>query len=64
MNSIVLTSEELPIFDNLFDYYKKLKHLVAISEYWLIGSSSNDDNLKMFIKYLTQVTYYLHKDYH
>lgn len=40
-NSIVVTKDEANTFESLFDLYKKLKHLTAISEYWLSSAGEN-----------------------
>ena len=63
MDSIVVTNEEVEVFDRLFDLYKKLKHLIAISEYWLCSEGENQNNLKSFTRYLVEVTNYFHEGY-
>ena len=62
MNSIVVPNEEYNTFENLFELYKKIRHLVSISEYWLC-SSEGEGNLPHFINFLVEVTNYLHQDY-
>jgi hypothetical protein len=61
--SIVITYDEIQIFETLFDIYKKLKHLTAISEYWLGSDSENKENIRYYIKYMVEVTNFLHSNY-
>jgi hypothetical protein len=61
--SIVLTYEEIQTFETLFEIYKKLRHLTAISEYWLSSDSENKENIKCYIKYMIEITNFLHKHY-
>jgi len=56
--SIIVTNDDISSFLILFDLYKKIKHLITISEHWLCSPSQNSTEVNEYSNSLIQLTNY------